>query len=58
MNTENTTQSTANSLYLRAAVILLALNFALNGYFVYTVLKVSELNQDATIATAIKTVKK
>ena len=60
-NDANTTTSTTsttstNNIYLRAAVILLAINFIVNGYFVYTVLKVSEMNQDSN--AAIKTVVK
>lgn len=49
MNNNNINTNT-NNLYLRAAVILLAINFIVNGYFVYTVLKVSELNQESTSA--------
>ncbi len=57
MNNETTnTNTNTNTLYLRIAVILLAINFIVNGYFVYTVLKVSEMNQDSI--AAIKTASK
>lgn len=49
MNTPNNNANNSNNLYLRIAVILLALNFIVNGYFVYSVLKVGEMNQDSTI---------
>jgi hypothetical protein len=43
----NTNNNANNNLYLRVAVILLALNFALNGYFVYSIMKIGEVNQAA-----------
>ncbi len=49
MSTNNVNTTSVNNLYLRVAVILLAINFIVNGYFVYTLLKVSELNQDVSI---------
>lgn len=44
---KSTCGKTSTTIYARIAIVLLALNFAVNAYFIFSLLKMQEIGADA-----------